>query len=331
MPSARLIGARRRERLVERRAEARDVAHLAAAARLAPCRTGAAWRAGARARSLQSRLARRVAAPSNQMSPSRFTITAGVCCARVAERQVGEHARLLLELRRHAGVDRVVAAVVRPRRDLVDEQRAVARHEHLDAQHAAVVERRGDAAWRCSRALARAPRRRAPARSTRRGCRRDGGSRRPARSRVSPRSLRATITEISQRERDAAARARTAARASRERRARRRSRVATRDLALAVVAEARALDDAGQQRGVDAARSRRSLRSTANGATAKPCPTRNVFSRMRSCAMATLAAAGRHARAFARGSRAPPRARSRTRSSPRGASAASSASAAASR
>ena len=43
-------------------------------------------------------------------------------------------------------------------------------------------------------------------------------------------------------------------------------------LALAVVAEARALDDAGQQRRVDAARRRLALRSTANGATAKPLP-----------------------------------------------------------
>ena len=35
-----------------------------------------------------------------------------------------------------------------------------------------------------------------------------------------------------------------------------------------------------------------SLRSTANGATAKPWPDRNIFSLMRSCAIATLAAAG---------------------------------------
>ena len=33
-------------------------------------------------------------------------------------------------------------------------------------------------------------------------------------------------------------------------------------------------------------------RSTANGATAKPCPARNIFSLIRSWAMATLAAAG---------------------------------------
>ena len=35
-----------------------------------------------------------------------------------------------------------------------------------------------------------------------------------------------------------------------------------------------------------------SLRSTANGATAKPWPERNVFSLIRSCAIATLAASG---------------------------------------
>ncbi len=35
-----------------------------------------------------------------------------------------------------------------------------------------------------------------------------------------------------------------------------------------------------------------SLRRTAKGATGKPCPPRNIFSLIRSCAMATLAAAG---------------------------------------
>ena len=71
--------ARRRERVVERRAEARDVAHLAAAAAASTCRTGAASRRGARAPRGQSGSAA-CAAPSNQRSPSRFTITAGVCC-----------------------------------------------------------------------------------------------------------------------------------------------------------------------------------------------------------------------------------------------------------
>ena len=48
----------------------------------------------------------------------------------------------------------------------------------------------------------------------------------------------------------------------------------------------------GSERGVDARARRASLRSTANGATAKPWPDRNVFSLIRSCAIATLAAAG---------------------------------------
>ena len=43
-------------------------------------------------------------------------------CARVAERQVGQDAHLLLELRGDAGVDRIVPAVVRTRSDLVDQQ-----------------------------------------------------------------------------------------------------------------------------------------------------------------------------------------------------------------
>ena len=51
---------------------------------------------------------------------------------------------------------------------------------------------------------------------------------------------------------------------------------------------------------------RRARRSTANGATSKPWPARNAFSRMRSCAIATLARRRRHARARARGTRARP-------------------------
>ncbi len=58
----------------------------------------------------------------------------------VAQLQAAQCARLLLELRRGAGVDRVVAAVVRPRRDFVDQQRAILEHEELHREHAHVVE-----------------------------------------------------------------------------------------------------------------------------------------------------------------------------------------------
>ena len=111
----------------------------------------------------------------------------GRVLARVAQRQPGEHARLLLELRGHAGVDRVVAAVVRARRDLVDEQRAVGgrrtsrRTARRGSRALSAIARRDRARLRAERR-----RRRGPARSTRRGCRRDGDSRRPARSTASP-------------------------------------------------------------------------------------------------------------------------------------------------
>ncbi len=56
------------------------------------------------------------------------------------ERQAADGADLLLELTGHAGVDGQVARVVRARRDLVDEQRAVTRQKELDAQDADGIE-----------------------------------------------------------------------------------------------------------------------------------------------------------------------------------------------
>ena len=133
------------ERRVEGRREAGHVAHLAAATRL---RLAVQMQLGARMLAARSASPARVARPcpasAYQMSPSRLTITARRCCARVAERKIGEHAHLLLELRRHASVDRKVSAVVRPRGDLVDQQAAIREHEHLDAKHAAIVELVGD-------------------------------------------------------------------------------------------------------------------------------------------------------------------------------------------
>ena len=61
--------------------------------------------------------------------------------ARRDQRRAGQGAHLELELRQVAGVDAVVARVVRPRRDLVGDERAVGEHEELDAQDADVVER----------------------------------------------------------------------------------------------------------------------------------------------------------------------------------------------
>ncbi len=59
---------------------------------------------------------------------------------RIAHRQAAQHARLLLELGSHAGIDGVVPAVVRPRRNLVHHEAPAIHHEKLDAEHAAIVE-----------------------------------------------------------------------------------------------------------------------------------------------------------------------------------------------
>ena len=72
---------------------------------------------------------------------------------RIAERQIGKNARLLLELRRHARVNRIVTAVMRTRRDFVHEQLTRRRDEHLDAQNAAVIECGGDVVGELTRAL----------------------------------------------------------------------------------------------------------------------------------------------------------------------------------
>lgn len=53
-----------------------------------------------------------------------------------AQRQVEYGPQMLCELRGAVGFDRMVTAVVRARRDLIDEHRTVLHHEHLDGQHA---------------------------------------------------------------------------------------------------------------------------------------------------------------------------------------------------
>src|SRR5579885_3586421 len=52
---------------------------------------------------------------------------------------------MLLELRRGARAEAVMAAVVCTRRDLVDKKAALPRHEQLDGHHADVPERGGNA------------------------------------------------------------------------------------------------------------------------------------------------------------------------------------------
>ena len=72
--------------------------------------------------------------------------------ARRHQRRTDQRAHLQFELRLVAGVQAVVAGVVRPRRHLVGDQPAVAQHEKLDAQHADVVHRRGQPT-RCAHGL----------------------------------------------------------------------------------------------------------------------------------------------------------------------------------
>jgi hypothetical protein len=80
-----------------------------------------------------------------------FSMTAGECWRHIAQRQARHRPHLLRELAGDAGVDGVVAAVVRTRGHLVDDQRAVRQHEEFDAQHADVTEFGDDRARRVLR------------------------------------------------------------------------------------------------------------------------------------------------------------------------------------
>ena len=64
--------------------------------------------------------------------------------ARRRQRQSGQRAHLQVELRLVAGIERVVAAVVRARRDFIDHQPAALEHEKLDAQHTHVLQALGN-------------------------------------------------------------------------------------------------------------------------------------------------------------------------------------------
>src|SRR5205814_8123759 len=58
---------------------------------------------------------------------------------------------LLFELARSARIEREMTGIVRTRRELVDEEAPVARHEELDAKDADVIERVHDAPSRIDR------------------------------------------------------------------------------------------------------------------------------------------------------------------------------------
>ena len=59
---------------------------------------------------------------------------------RLTQRQAGHGAHLLLELVDAAGIERVVSAVVRPGRELIDVELAAVGHEHLHGQHAHILQ-----------------------------------------------------------------------------------------------------------------------------------------------------------------------------------------------
>src|SRR5260221_1358390 len=63
-----------------------------------------------------------------------------------AERQPADGAHQLFELAGVTGIDRPVAGIMRPRSELVDEELAPGRHEHLDGEETDDLELIGDVA-----------------------------------------------------------------------------------------------------------------------------------------------------------------------------------------
>ena len=138
----------------------RQVPHLAPAPRLGlavqvQVHAGQRQHAGPVGR---ARLSRRRA---NHRSPSRLSITAAECRRGGTSGSAGQRAHLQVELRHVAGVDAVVARVVRPRRHLVGHQRAVvaARRTRRTARprSPASSARRAASATACAAAAAAMP------------------------------------------------------------------------------------------------------------------------------------------------------------------------------
>ena len=192
--------------------------------------------------------------PSCHRSPSRFTIATGLQQPRLGQRQAAERAELLLELVGRARVQGVVAAVVRPRRDLVDVDRAAVGHEQLDAEHADVVQRVGRRAAPVSSRLAASwPARLGPGPPSSPGSRPGAGSRRPE---TPPHRRRPPVPALPTTRVSSASRS-SSTHATPPRRGERRvgvRRPLDRRLALAVVSQPAGLEQGGQ---ADLARRRR--------------------------------------------------------------------------
>src|SRR5690606_27072391 len=110
--------------------QARDMAHLAAG----PC-LGLAVEMQAEV-ALGQQSVDAVDLVADQVLHGAVAMAAGV-----AERQAGNGADMLLELRHRAGGLRPVSGIVDARRDFVDEQSATLEHEEFDAENADIAER----------------------------------------------------------------------------------------------------------------------------------------------------------------------------------------------
>ena len=218
---------------------------------------------------------------SNHRSPSRLSMTAGLCWRGGVSGRPASVRTCSSNCETSQASMRPVAAVVRARRHLVDDQRAVVQHEELDAQHADVVQALGDRLGAASTARC-GQRRRA-------GCRRCTSvtARMPSRCRLRC-GGKCTIWPSRAARDDHRAFDRPAAAASPARRARCSSAVPGRGqlgarghalLALAVVAQARGLQDAGQQVVGHGGQLRRRSRSRHSGAQAHAAARRNAPSR----------------------------------------------------
>jgi hypothetical protein len=117
----------------------REVAHLAAAPRLGLA-VQVQVHPGQREHGGPRRRHRRAAAVGKPQVAQQVQHHRRRVQPRHHQRQAGQRAHLQLELRDVAAVDAVVARVVRARRHLVGQQRAVGEHEEFDAQHPDVIQ-----------------------------------------------------------------------------------------------------------------------------------------------------------------------------------------------
>ena len=236
--------------------------------------------------------------------------------ARRSQRQAGQRAHLQLELRDVAGVDRVVARVVRARRHLVGDaaRRPPARRTRRTARRR-IASRRGDALGRGDTRAARSRRRHAARRHARspRGCRRGAGC--AATGKCTQLARRVARDDHAQLARRAAAvaRARSGERPSSPQAAASSARVATRPGPCRRSRACAVFRMPGSSVGIDGVRAAHRVSITACGAHGTPQRANCAFSAARSWQIATASAPGATGRVRAERDAAPAPARSRTR------------------